>query len=407
MLARRFTTWATAAHPLWMCGMRPFFLATATSAVLLILPWWAYLTVGSSVPGAAGGALAWHAHELLFGFVMASVIGFLLTALPEFTGTPEFSERLVRQLALAWLVARGAFCWGASVGGWAMLPSALAHAALLGLLLWHAAPRIWREPDQPQRAFVWILLALAACSLGFHADVLQGHASPMRWLYATVGVYMVLVIVALSRISMRIVNHALEEAGSTERYLARPPRRNLAIVCISLFTALEWWGVAPRLSGWLALACAAAVLHLLNDWHVGRALLRRWPLMLYAAYACMALGYGLMGVALVSPWGNVAGARHLLTVGTLGLAILAAMAIAGRAHSGWLRDERRWLPLGAAALALAAAVRAATVWLPVAPPLLWTCAAALWCLAFAAYTLAMLPVLARARPDGQRGCQAG
>lgn len=406
MLNRAVFPWPAATHPVWMCGMRPFFLATAASAVLLVLPWLAYLTLGWSLPSAAGGALAWHAHELLFGCVLASVLGFLLTALPEFTGTPGFPERLVRQLALGWLLARALFWLGAQVGGWALLPSALAHAAVLGALLWHAAPRIWREPDRPQHAFLWVLLALGVCSAGFHADVLRNHATPLRWLYASVGVYMVLVIVALSRISMRIVNQALEEAGSTERYRARPPRRNLAMFCISLFTALEWWGVAPRLSGWLALASAAAVLHLLNDWHLGRPLLRRWPLMLYAVYACMALGYGLMGLALVSPWGSVAGARHLLTVGTLGLAMLAAMTIAGRAHSGLARDERPWLPLAAATLALAGAVRAATAWLPVSPALLWVSAALLWCLAFAAYTVAMLPVLAEARPDGLRGCQA-
>lgn len=57
----------------------------------------------------------------------------------------------------------------------------------------------------------------------------------------------------------------------------------------------------------MALAAAADVLHLLNDWHVGRALLQRWPLVLYAIYACMGLGYALMGAGLLTPLGSFRG----------------------------------------------------------------------------------------------------
>ncbi|GHD70782.1 NnrS family protein [Vogesella fluminis] len=394
----------TAAHPLWLCGMRPFFIATAAAAVLLMVPWLAFLAAGWPLPPVAGGPFAWHAHELLYGFALASVLGFLLTAVPEFTGTADFAPVTVRRLLLLWLAARMAF-W---LGGWGGAPlivlSGLLHLALIGALAALAAPRLWADPQRQHLSFLWTLLALGICEAGFHVELLAGTATPLRWLYVSVGVYMVLVVVALSRISMRIVNQALSDAGQATDYLARPPRRNLLIVCIMLYTGAELLLPGSRLSGWLALATGAAVFQLMNDWHVGRVLLTRWPLMLYAIYVCMGLGYVCMGLGLLTPLGSFPGGRHLLTAGALGLAMLGAMSIAGRAHCGRTPDERAWLPLAALGLFLAAGVRAAAGWLLTDTMEAWLLAGVLWCGVFALYLRHLAPVLLTRRRDGRHGC---
>ncbi|MBA4261510.1 MAG: NnrS family protein [Comamonadaceae bacterium] len=400
----RWPAWTSAAHPVWMCGMRPFFVATAASAVLLMALWVLFLSAGWPLPASAGGPVAWHAHELLFGFALASVLGFLLTALPEFTGTPDFSPATVRRLVALWLAARVAF-WASGVGAAPMvLLSGLLHVGLIGGLAVLAAPRLWADPQRKHLSFLWTLLALGLCAAGFHAELLLGSASANRWLLASVGVYMVLIVVALSRISMRIVNQALQDAGHSTDYLARPPRRNLLITVIVFYTVAEFAFPGSRLSGWLALAAAAAVFHLMNDWHVGRALLRRWPLMLYAIYVCMGLGYGLMGAGLLLPLGTLSGGRHLLTVGALGLAMLGAMSIAGRAHCGLQAEQRDWVPLAALSLCLAAAVRAAAGWLLADPLAAWALAGAVWCLGFGLYLVYLAPVLLARRSDGHGGC---
>lgn len=395
---------ASVGHPLWMCGMRPFFAATALAAVALMLQWILFLLLGVPVPASASGPGAWHAHELLYGVALASVAGFLLTAVPEFTGTPDFPPSTVRRLALLWVAARAAFWAGGPGGAPLVIVSGGLHLGLIGALAAQVAPRLWRDPGRGHLSFVAVLAALAACEGAFHLALVNGAAMPSRWLHASVGVYMILVVLAMSRISMRIVNQAIEDAGASSVYLARPPRRNLAIVCIGLATVAELAAPGTRLSGWVALAAAAAVLNLLNDWHVGRALLHRQPLMLYAAYACMGLGYLLMGLGLVAQLGSFHGGRHLLTVGALGLAVLAAMTIAGRAHCGLPADARAWVPVAAASLVLAALLRAAAGWLLPATPPLWATAGVLWCLAFGLYAWHMLPVLASARVDGHGGC---
>lgn len=397
-------TGVQAAHPVWMCGMRPFFLLTALSAVALMLPWLLFLGLGLPAPATAGGPFAWHAHELLYGFALASVLGFVLTAAPEFTGSADFPASTVKRLVLMWLAARLAF--GLSgVGGTPMvLLSALLHVGLIGALAVLAAPRLWHDPRRAHLSFLWTLLALGVCEAGFHIALLVGSADALRWLHASVGVYMVLIVVALSRISMRIVNQALEDAGHGADYRARPPRRNLVIACIALYTVAEFALPGSRLSGWLALAAAASVFHLLNDWHVGRALLQRWPLMLYAIYVCMGLGYALMGAGLLTAAGSFSGGRHLLTVGSMGLAMLGAMTIAGRAHCGLPPDERGWVALAVLGLLLAAGVRGAASWLLPDPLTAWVLAGTLWCLSFALYLVHLAPTLIGARSDGHGGC---
>ena len=398
-------SWLSAQHPVWMCAMRPFFLLTMGSAVLLVGLWSAVLALGLPPPRVAGGALVWHAHELLLGFGTAAVAGFVLTAVPEFTASASASPRMARWLVALWLLGRAGF-WLSGLAGWpALAVAGTAHMALLltlMALLWPA----WRTPaGQRHRAFGWALAGLALLVAGFYVDALRGQY-PMRWLHAVLGLLMVLIVIALSRISMRIVNRAIDQAGEGGApYIARPPRRNLVVLCIALFTFAEFAGAGSRTSGWLACASAVALCNLLGDWHVGRPLLRRWPLMLYAVYLCMALGYGVMGWALLAGGPGATAGRHLLAVGAIGLAIYAVICIAGRAHCGLAIDGRAWGLWGAGLIVLAALLRAGAAWVGDSA-VLWMAAAGLcWVAAFGLLCVFIAPVLWRARADGLWGCQ--
>lgn len=401
------------AHPVLLCGFRPFFVLTAGSAVLFMALWLAALAGG--LPGlqhVPGGALAWHAHELVFGFGMASIAGFLLTAVPEFTGCAAVSGRTLLSLALLWICARLAFvlapAWPAAIGIW---PAALCNLGLATALLAHLVPPLWRDPARRHRSFAWALAALAGLQAGFFITLARGgHA--LAWLYVAVGLLMVLIIVATSRISLRVVNGRIEEGrpGATPPpdvgYLARPPRRHLAAANILLCSAAEFVLGANPVTGWLALAAAAAMLNLLNDWHVGRPLFTRWALMLYAGYWMMAAGYAWMGVAWLGAPVSASAGRHLLMAGAMGLSIFTVMCIAGRLHAGQWLDRRRWLPLAAATLLAAALLRALSgLPLPGAyGSAILFASGLLWIAAFAAYLWHAWPVLTGPRTDGGAGC---
>lgn len=393
------------ALPVFLCGFRPFFLLGTWLAALDMALWLAFLAWGVTLPDVPGGPFVWHVHELVFGFAMAAVVGFLLTSVPEFTTTADFEPPLTLALLLAWLAARAAF----AASGWiGILPAALAQLVLLGLLVARVAPRVLRDPARLHTGFLWALVALVVVTVGFYVDAWRGVA-PMRWLYAAIGALMALIVLAMSRISMRIVNEGLDlvrAAGHDpgDEYLARPPRRNLAVFAIGLHVVVEWLAPGQAVTGWVALAAAAAVLNVLGDWHRGRVLLDRWVAMLYAVYLLMAAGYAVMGSALLFGYGTVSGGRHLLAAGALSLAIYAAMSIAGRVHTGRKLDARPWLPAGAVLLVAAALTRAAASEGGAAAQVMLLAAAAMWLVAFAMWAIHFQGVLAGRRLDGGPGC---
>ncbi len=392
-------------HPLWSCGLRPFFLFAALSAPLLMLPWLGFLGHGLPLPAVPGGPFVWHAHELLFGFAFAAMAGFLLTVVPSFAGGSDFRPRPVRRLAMLWLIGRIVFWSSGVLGTPALAVSGIAHLALLGGLAWLTAPRLMRDPGRQHLSFLWALAGFIVCIIGFYFDAFFG-AHPARWLHAALGLFMMLIVVAMSRISLRIVNHAIGEMGLTGvEYRARPPRRKLAIVCIGLYTIAEFLLSGSRLSGWLALAAAAAIFHLMNDWHLGRVLFHRRVLMFYIVYLLMAVGFAVMGFSLVFETGAFSAGRHLLTVGALGLAIYAVMSIAGRAHCGLPFETRAWMPVGAALLALAAIVRALAAWPGAHPTPFWLVAGLLWIVAYGLFAWHMAPLFLAPRADGRFGCK--
>lgn len=388
---------------LWLCAFRPFFLLTAIHAFFAMAWWLGGLAGLLALPDVPGGPVLWHAHELIFGFATASIGGFLLTAIIEFTGAPPVERRTVRQLVALWLAGRLAY----GLAGWVGVgPAALCDLGFLLLLTARIAGPLWRDPSRRHLAFFHTLSALTVVHAGFYL-ALHRQGDAMAWLLLAVGLLMILIVVALSRISMRLVNDVLDaQGGIAAPYLARPPRRHLAIFAIGLYSAAEFLLPGNPLAGWLALAAAAALFNLLNDWHVGRALWQRWVLIPYLAYWAMALGYATLGGGLLRG-GNLGSAgHHLLLVGALGLAILIVMAVAGRMHSGHGLDHRRWLPL-TAGLLLAAALSRAAAGLPglaaAYTPLLHV-AASLWLAAWASYLAYAWRVLTGPRPDAGEGC---
>ena len=390
-------------HPLFLCGFRPFFVATAGYAVVSLAAWLGMLAGILPAPAVAGGAAVWHAHEMIYGFAIASVAGFVLTAIPEFTGAAAFGRQRLVGLTLLWLGGRIAYWCSGWLGN---LPAVLLNVGLIVWLLALIAPPVWRDPVRRQLSFVYALSALAILEAGFFVSGARG-VNPMPWLYAANDVLMILIVIAISRISMRIVNAGIDGKDDPGvEYLARPPRRNLATFAIALHAASEFLLPGNAVTGWLSLAACAGILNLLNDWHIGRALFRRWVLMLYTVYWMMALGYGLMGVSLLGGPASVSAGRHLLMAGAMSLAILTVMCIAGRNHAGHASERGSWVPLMMMAVVAAALLRA-LAGMPFAAPasqVLLPLSGLIWMGCFALYFARSWRILAGPRPDDASGC---
>ena len=156
------------AAPVLCCGFRPFFLGAALWAALAMALWMAMLGGLLPLGQAPLTGTAWHAHEMVWGFGMAAVAGFLLTAVPEFTATPEFARRDTALLFGLWLGAR--LLGLANLATTSTLLTALVAAlnlALAGVLAWRSLPRLLRQAERPHQGFALALLALLGVEAGF------------------------------------------------------------------------------------------------------------------------------------------------------------------------------------------------------------------------------------------------
>lgn len=393
--------------PLLLCGFRPFFILTAGSAMLFMGLWLLSLQGWLGTRPITGGWLLWHAHELIFGFAAAATAGFALTAIPEFTNTKPLGPRPLLILVALWLAARLSYLLAVWITPW---PALLLNLIFwLGLLL-YISPPVWRNPQRKHISFTLIVAGLALLQIGFFVSLAE-PGTALTWLYSGIHVLMVLIIVATSRVSMSVVNNRVEHKETISDpeatpYLARPPRRYLAIAMIIICALSEFFLGAHSVTGWIALAAMAAIFNLLNDWHVGRPLFSRLALMLYGSYWLMALGYGLLGAAYLGAPVLPSAGRHLLTAGAMTLSIFTIMSIVSRIHSGFWLDRRLWIPSAAVLFIMAALLRAYASFYSAAASysqlLVW--AGLLWICGFALYTLYLFRLLSTSRNDGQAGC---
>lgn len=385
---------------LWSYGFRPFFLGGAVWAAAAMALWIAALIHGLPLGGDYGPAL-WHAHEMVFGFAPAVLAGFLLTAIPNWTGSLPVSGRALAGLFCTWAAGRLAMA-GAALTGTGV--AAAIDAAFLPLLLAIAAREIVAGRKWNDLKVLGGVTAIMAGNLGFHGAVLSG-GDPAAWLRAAVAGYVMLVLIIGGRIIPSFTRNWLNRQGMGP--MPVPYNRfDMGVIVVSAL-ALAAWTLAPE-SRPAALACAVA--GLLNAARLARwrglATRPEWLLwVLHLAYAFVPLGF-LCVAAAVAGLVQPVSALHVLTVGVIGTMMLAVMTRATRGHTGRALAASRltvlsYLCLFAAALARPLADMAGSAGLMEA-------AGILWILAFGLFVAEHAPMLARQRrqPGGMQAAGA-
>jgi uncharacterized protein involved in response to NO len=376
---------------LFSYGFRPFFLAAGLWAAFGILLWLPQYLGLLTLP-TAFGALDWHIHEMLYGYVAASVAGFLLTAIPNWTGRLPVSGWPLAALAALWLAGRIAILVSAEIG--AGLAAAIdvsflvALAAVAGREI--VAGKNWRN----LRVLI-VLGLLAAGNIVFHAEVIvKGGAD--YGIRLAIGA----VILLISLIGGRIV------PSFTNNWLARnnPGRLPIAFSRFDMATlaasalALIAWIAAPFAAPTGALLIAAGLMHLvrLARWAGDRTLADRLVLVLHVGYAFVPAGFLLIGaanfVADIPPSAGI----HAWTAGAIGLMTLAVMTRATLGHTGHA------LRAGPATQAIYALVLAGALLRVIAAIIgsltLIDAAGAAWIGGFALFVIVYGPLLALRKP---------
>ena len=309
-------------------GFRPFFLLGAVQAGLAMAAWLPIFN-GELAVSTAFGPIDWHVHEMLYGFLPAVVTGFLLTAIPNWTGRLPIQGMPLLVLVAVWLAGRVAVTYSANIG-W--LPAAIVDVAFLALVIAATAREIVAGSNWRNLRVVVMVTLLLAGNIAFH---LEAHYSGSAEYGARIGIAAIVLLIAV--IGGRIV------PSFTRNWLARENPGRLPVpfgkfdAAIILFSAavLALWIVQP--AGDLAAAAliAAGALHIvrLARWAGDRTWRDRLVLILHVGYAFVPLGFLLAGAAAL---GMVMGdiGTHAWTVGAAGTMTLAVMTRASLGHTG-------------------------------------------------------------------------
>lgn len=382
--------------PLFRLAFRPFFLGGCLLA-LLAIPLWLLALAGDAGWQPAGGWLAWHRHELLFGFALAIIGGFLLTAVQTWTGRPGISGMPLAVLAGVWLAARLAWLFNLPWPLLAVLELSF-PLAVAGLMGW----TLWKVRQQRNYPIVLVLLLLALADGLSLYGLLRSDEGWQRQAVLT-GLWLVAAMMGL--IGGRVIPFFTQRGlGRTEAVKPWPWLDYLLLAGSALVALLYASGVALIPSLWVGLLFALLGLgHLLRlvRWHDPG--LWRVPLLwsLHLAYAWLAvacLGMALWHVGVpLSP----SLAVHALTVGAMGGLILAMIARVSLGHTGRPLTPPKGMTLAFALLNLACLSRVLLV-------LIWPYAALwlaglCWTLGLGLYLWRYAPMLWRARVDGHPG----
>ncbi len=377
-------------------GFRPFFMLAGLGGMVLIALW-LLLWHSRFPPGAYYGRLGWHGHEMLFGYAVAVVAGFLLTAVRNWTGMATPTGTPLAGLAAVWLAGR-VLPWIPGVADWLVVTVDMAFIPLFGLALLRP---LWGGANRWNRLFLLLLFAMTLANAMVHAEAVG--LAPSGTAGRGIELMLVLVLLLLVWVAGRVMPFFTERAVAG----ARPRVRWwLEAAGASLMVALAL-ACATGFSGPIvtAIAVGAGAVQMLRlaGWHDRR--VWRIPILwvLYTGYAWLAAGLILYGL---SAAGSVprSPAIHALTAGAIGIMTLGMMARVALGHTG--REVRSVATVNTAfvLLNLAAAVRVLGPWLAPA----WylyaiLLAGLLWVLAFGLFCWVYLPILAQARVDGQPG----
>ena len=379
--------------PLFRLGFRPFYLGAAAFAVFAV-PYWIAGLLGLAALPSTMPPLLWHAHEMLFGFAVAVIVGFLLTAGKAWTGLATPRGAALAAMATLWLAARLSAVWAPYV------VYALVDVALLpwvAVVLIRVMLKAGNRRNVPLGA---ILLLLAIANLTFHAAAMGVlNIDPLRPLHA--GLALVVMIECV--IAGRVIPAFTMSALPGRKVQAKPwlERSTLAATALSL-TA---WVLMP-INGVTATGfLAAALLHVarLGHWQPWRTRARPILWVLHLAYAWLPVGFMLLA------WSQVGGVAasagiHALAVGATAGLIIGMITRTARGHTGRLLKVSR---LEVAAYLLVAGAALVRVLLPLVAPAqtaAWlVVAAAAWSTAFALYLWVFTPWLLSSRLDGKDG----
>ncbi len=383
---------------LFAYGFRPFFLAAGLWAAFGILLWLPQYLGAMTIP-THFGALDWHVHEMLYGYVAASIAGCLLTAIPNWTGRLPVNGWPLAGLAALWLAGRVAILFSSDIGA---VAAAVVDISFLAVLAGVAAREIVAGRNWRNLRVLVVLGVLIAGNIVFHIEVLRAGAADYGVRIGIAGVIALLTVIG-GRIVPSFTNNWLVK-NNPGRLPISFARFDMAAIAAGAAALLAWIGLpAHPVTGALMLLAGALHAARLARWAGDRTAADRLVLVLHVGYAFVPLGFLLIGASVFLSAVPASTGIHAWTAGAVGLMTLAVMTRATLGHTG--QPLQASLPTQAiyACVLLAALLRIAAAFS--GSIILLECGGALWIAGFAGFAFTYGPLLARRKPAwGEARC---
>ena len=385
-------------------GFRPIFLLLAPYIVISIILWSLTFAGYISLPFMED-TLNWHMYEMIFGIGSAGIMAFFLTGAPElFPGTIPVVGKKLAFITLLWLAGRVGFWFIDYLGIYLV---GFLNIALLVYITALVIKPLFADVTKRHISLGFSLVSLIFAQILFFASAgnlisFDAHSTMLL----SLGLFMVLVLLAIRRVNMEAINELLEHEGIDETFYARSPRYNLAIFCVTLYTLIEFFYPQNPILAYLALASAASILNILNDFILkdNNILFKPFIIYLMSILILMALGYGFLGFDYLNDEIFALNHfRHFLTSGVFGMVFYVVMIVISIVHTGRLLFTNIWLNIGFILIILSTFIRSFIPYYEEFTMIAYISSSILWAIPFIIYMKIFFPYLLNKRADGIPG----
>lgn len=384
-------------------GFRPIFLLLAPYMIISMILWGLVWSGFLNLPF-LGDILTWHVYEMLYGLVTAGTLAFLATGLPElFPGIIPLVGKRLKHVVILWLAGRVSF-WFIDITG--VYLSAFLNLAMLGWIIWFAKDAVF-DKLQRHASIGYTALVLFIIEVWFFAAQLGFATTPaIDILKVALGAIVVLVLLAMRRVNMEAINELMEDNEIDDVFISRPPKTNLAIFSVIVFTIVEFLYPGNSALGWLGFATAAAIVGITSEYILKDEFILNQAYVIYLAcvYLLLSTGYALMAWDYLSADINgISHFRHFITSGGIGLSYLVVMLIISWVHTGRHLTSNIYTHVMVMLIILATCMRGLIPFFEEYTSELYIYSSIVWSIPFAIYIKLFFGFLMAPRADGIKG----
>ena len=384
-------------YALFELGFRPFFLLAGLSALVLVMSW-VGVYLGLPTYASYYGPLMWHGHEMIFGYAVAVIAGFLLTAVGNWTGQKMPKNKPLIVLVVLWCLGRVLPFGYEFVPVWLIAGVDIVFLPCVGVVIGRA---ILKSKNKRNLFFIPVFSLFTVANVLMHLDAQAGFEGVGK-----IGERMALGIVVLivGVIGGRVIPFFTQAGLRGFKATMSDNVNKLSIVAVAMFAVLyAFFGQQNMVVGVAALVTAGIHSVKLKGWYTPRIWGEPLLWVLHLSYVWFIVGLVLLGVESFMPLLGKPG-LHALTVGLIGGITLGMMSRVSLGHTGRPLQIVTAIKLAFALINIATLLR---VFVPLVSPDFYqfavTMSGILWCIAFVLFLLVYMPVLIYPRVDGRPG----